>query len=439
MKIKTKPEIGINILSVLLAFLVWFAVMSLGDPQVSKRINGIKVAMLNGSAIEDLDKIYSVKNDSDTISINVRDKRSIVDRLTAEDFVARADLSKWNELGNVPIVVTCKNSRLDVNNYVQSSYSLQLEVEDIKNQTFPIDLKIEGEPVSGYTVGNSYVSPETVIIEGGESVINRIERVETSVDIRGLIESQDIETPLTVYDSLGNVIPNEKLEFISLAKNIYSVNSSIVLLKTNKIPIVVETSGRIPEGYMVKSVECEPSLIEVKGNSDKISRLQSVRINDNSFSLTGITETFTKEVDINKYLPIGVVNAGKKKQRVTVKVTIVKLDSFDLNIPFNEIKLKNLPENLNFEIMGTGSSSIKLYGPSDVLFKLDSEKVKPSLDLQSCDEERTYRLDLELKLPEGCFSSASNVVYVRCYRPDNQPDETIEGNEEEEAPVLPDE
>lgn len=439
MKLKTKPEIGINILSVFLAFLVWFAVMSLGDPAVSKKIHGIKVTMINGNAIEDLDKIYSVKNDSDIISINVRDKRSIVDRLTAEDFVARADLSKWNELGNVPIVVNCKNTRLDSSNYVQSSYSLQLDVEDLKSQTFPIELSVEGEPAFGYVVENSYLNPETVIIEAGESVINNISKVEAVVEARGLDHSQDVEVPLSVTDRLGNELSYDKMKFISLAKDTHSVSVSVNLLKTNKIPVEIETTGRLPEGYVLDSVECEPKEIEVKGDIDKIGKIKSIRVSDVAFTLTGVTESFTREVDINKFLPVGVVFAGKRKQKFLVKINIKQLSNVDLNVAFNDIKLKNVPEDLNFEIMGTGTAVAKVYGPSESLLKLDNTKIKPSLDLQSCNEEKTYQLVLDLKLPDDCYAASSNVVYVRFFRPENNVEENGEGGNEPSTNPLPEE
>lgn len=443
MKLKTKPEIGINILSVVLAFLVWFAVMSLGDPAVSKKIHGIKVTMINGNAIEDLDKIYAVKNDSDVISINVRDKRSIVDRLSAEDFVARADLSKWNELGNVPIVVTCKNTRLDSNSYVQSSYSLQLDVEDLKSQTFPIELSVEGEPAFGYVLENSYLNPETVIIEAGESVINNIAKVEAVVEARGLDRSQDVEVPLVVTDRRGNELPYDKMKFISLAKDTNSVSVNVNLLKTNKIPIEIETMGRLPEGYVLDSIECDPQQIEVKGDKDKISKIESIKVSDVAFTLTGVTESFTREVDIHKFLPVGVVFAGKKNQKFLVKIHIKQLSNVNLNVAFNDIKLKNVPEDLNFEIMGTGTAVTKVYGPSESLLKLDSVKIRPSLDLQNCNEEKTYQLVLDLKLPDDCYAASSNVVYVRFFRPENNTEDNGENENltnplpEEEDTVLP--
>lgn len=432
MKLKSKPEIGISILSVLLAFLVWLSVMSLGDPYVSKKISGIKVIMVNGSAIEDLNKIYSVKNESDTISVNVRDKRSIVDRLTVDDFVARADLSKWNELGNVPIVVSCKNSRLDNDNYVQSSYSLQLEVEDLKTEIYPIEVQTSGEAALGYTVESIGVSPENVSIKAGESIIENIGKVVASIDLMGLSTNKKFNVPLTVYDNDGKVIDYDKITFIGLSKGSYDVNVSVNILKTNQIPIDVELFGTLPDGYAVESVECNPSQIEVKGGKGKVSKIQVIHINDFSFNLNGITDTFTKEIDIKRYLPEGVALADKQNDKISVKVNIKQLNSLELQIPFNEIELNNVPENLAFELMGTGWVPVKIYGSSDDLFKVDSSNLSPSLDLKSCNEEKTYQLVLDLKLPDGCKASA-DMVYVRCYNPtdeSNTEDETVDENEQ---------
>lgn len=417
MKWKSKPEIGISILSIFLAFLVWLSVMNLGDPYISKKISGIKVIMVNGSAIEDLDKIYSVKNESDMISVNVREQRSVVDFLNADDFVARADLSKWNELGNVPIVVSCKNDRLDNDSYVQSSYSLQLDVEDLKTKTYPIEVQVSGEPAVGYIVENMGVSPTTVSIKAGETVIANIDKVLAPIDLMGVGTNTKLKSPLTVYDKDGKMIDYNKIQFIGLSKASHDVNVSVHILKTNKIPVDVELFGTLPDGYAVESVECNPSQIEVKGGKGQVSKIESVDIKDVSFNLNGITDSFTREIDIRQYLPKGVVLADGQKDKVSVKVHIKQLNSLDLSIPFNEIRLKNLPENLDFELMGTGTVSVKIYGSADDLLKVDSSNLSPSLDLKSCNEEKTYQLPLDLVLPEGCKSSSGNLVYVRCYQP----------------------
>ena len=80
-------HIGLKILSLVLAVLLWGIVMNLADYSMTKTIRNIDVTQTNGSAIENMGKVYNVQ-DGETVDIVVKGPRSVVDPLTAEDFTA---------------------------------------------------------------------------------------------------------------------------------------------------------------------------------------------------------------------------------------------------------------------------------------------------------------------------------------------------------------
>ena len=85
-------NIGLKLLALLIAFLMWFVVMNYEDGVITKTISGIPVEMINGESIIANGNLYNV-TDGETVEVIVRGPRSIVENLEANDFVASADLS----------------------------------------------------------------------------------------------------------------------------------------------------------------------------------------------------------------------------------------------------------------------------------------------------------------------------------------------------------
>lgn len=438
MKRKSKVELGITILSIIMAFVVWLAVMGFGDPKVPRRIGGIKVTMVNASAIEDLDKIYMVKNESDVISINIRDKRSIVDSLSADDFVAKADLSKWNELGNVPIVVSCKNGRVSSDSYVQSSYSLQLEIEDLVTKVFPINVDLEGEAAVGYTAESAVASPESVVVKGGETLVNSIDKIVAHVDITGMSRDLDVKVPLTAYGIDNREVDSDDIRYNSLPRDEKLVDVTVHILKTNKIPIEIKTTGKLPDGYIVESIECKPDKIEVKGNTNKIKNTKKISVRDSLLNLDGVIDSFTKAIDISKHLPAGISLANENDMNISVKVNIKQLNNIIYDIPFSDISLKNVPKDFNFEIMGTGVATVIIYGKAEKLITLTPDSLYPVVDLRNCIEEKTYQLPVQITLPEGCYGASENKVFVRLYKGEGNTEHEQETHDENTENIVND-
>ena len=104
-------NLGLKLLAVLIAIITWLVVMNISDYTVTKTISGITVMTENGNAIESLGKVYDVSSGK-TVDIVVKGPRSVVDSLTIEDFVAKADLSKLSITNTVTITVEEKMKAL---------------------------------------------------------------------------------------------------------------------------------------------------------------------------------------------------------------------------------------------------------------------------------------------------------------------------------------
>ena len=71
-------NIGLKILSVISAILLWIIVVNIDNPVISRVYSGIPVEIINSSAITSEGKTFEVADDSDVITVVISAERSII-------------------------------------------------------------------------------------------------------------------------------------------------------------------------------------------------------------------------------------------------------------------------------------------------------------------------------------------------------------------------
>ena len=64
-------NLGLKIISVLAASILWLVVVNVDDPVISKTYTGIPVEILNGDVLTEQGKCYDILSDSSTINVVV--------------------------------------------------------------------------------------------------------------------------------------------------------------------------------------------------------------------------------------------------------------------------------------------------------------------------------------------------------------------------------
>ena len=82
-------NVGIKIVAVLVAAIVWLAVININDPEKTIIIYNIPITVTNEDVITDMGMVYTLES-KNSINITVSGKRSNVSDLSADDFTATA-------------------------------------------------------------------------------------------------------------------------------------------------------------------------------------------------------------------------------------------------------------------------------------------------------------------------------------------------------------
>ena len=365
-------HIGLKIISLLLAVLLWAIVMNLADYSTTKTIHNIEVKQVNGSAIENMGKVYNVL-DGETVDIVIKGPRSVVDPLTAADFEATANLAELSLTNTVTIVVEAKDSQVGGKIEINCvDNTMNLSIEDKISKELPIKAIPNGEVADGYAIGSVMVTPNIIRITGPESVINRVTEVRASIDARGV--SADLEqqvTPMCI-NAYGESMADRPIEM--------SVEEATVLLSvcpTKTIPIVLKGQGTPESGYSVVDINYNPQEITIAGPEDSLKEINALYIND--LSVDGLNENAEMNLQLANYIPDGLFLADSNTE-VAVNVILEKQVEREIEVSAPDIAIMGMNVNYEYALATSPGFKLRLKGLSKDVSGVEKDSLQLSVD-----------------------------------------------------------
>ncbi|MGN0505570.1 MAG: YbbR-like domain-containing protein [Lachnospiraceae bacterium] len=404
MKERLTRNIGLKLLSLVMAFLLWVVVINSQDPLDTAKFEDIPVTILNEGALAAKDKIPEVV-EGDTITVVVEARRSIIDKLTEEDIVATADFEKVSVTDAVPIEVSVKGyTEREVEIVRGFNQVMKLRLEDMATRDFRVKIATTGTPAEGYVVGDMVSSPNMITVTGSKTQISKIKEVVLSVDVEGISTEMRTTADLFVYDMNGDEIGSSK---ISLSADTASV--TIPVLKTRTVGIRVYTAGTEEEGYEVTSVSYQPETILIAGTEEDLQKLGYLL---NAYcDITGKTGTVEENIDLSTLWDSSLHSLRLvEEETLAVTIQVTEYEEKELELPKEEIELRGIPEGMEVSIDSVSSSVLRLKGKKARLTLTTIARLAPYIDVSSCTEAGVYTLLLETTEIGGL--NIVNEVYV---------------------------
>lgn len=321
MKLKLTDNLFLKILSVGIAVLIWLVVMNINDAEKTK-VFSKSVKLINTDVITENGKVFRVVEGTDYVNVRVRTRKSVIDELSADDFIVTADMQKDLKLNNtmVGISVECKNRNVKVDEHVTLSRSnVEVSIEDSATEQFQVHVRKVGTENDGLVVG-SLIPEQTIIkITGPISLVQRIKTVEAPVDVTGIPVTSVRTCELKLYDGLGGEIDNTYLNYVGKADGI---NVTVSMLNTKTVPLKFSYSGTPAENYVVKDISYKPETIEIAGTGSVLSGISRWEVPAEAVNVDGIDDELQLVVDLTEYLPPGVVLKDEEASTVLVIVEV---------------------------------------------------------------------------------------------------------------------
>lgn len=396
-------NIGYKLLAIVFAILLWLVVVNITDYTITVKIEDIPVEQLNTDVLEELDQVYDVVK-GDTVDIYVKGRRSVVGNMTAKNFYAYADVSQMSITNSVQIYVVPRNKSVEDDisiEYVDNI--MQLSLEDKVTQQFPVKAETNGEPKSGYAVGDAIATPNIITIEGPKSAVEKITDVVVKVDTSGADDSLTAVSDIILLDAYGEQIRNDK---IVMSQSQADVTVNIYPVKT--IDVYVNVKGTPADGYGISDIVYQPQTINIAGSEDVIGNIESVEISD--LSVSGLNEDLQTTVDINDYLPENVVLAQSNSE-LAITVDIEKLTTKKINLGSSDISFTGKNNEYNYDVDMSDNIIVEVAGLESVIGELDADAIKPVVD---CSDFKvgSHTATLEFKEIDGVKYTVTGVITV---------------------------
>ncbi len=101
----------LKIMSLLLAFALWFLVISTNDPVDEKRFQNIRVNLLNTELLTENGQVYEVLDNTDVLrNVTFDAPNSVRREIQSSDIIAEADLTNLTVTNTVEIKFSCSAS-----------------------------------------------------------------------------------------------------------------------------------------------------------------------------------------------------------------------------------------------------------------------------------------------------------------------------------------
>lgn len=385
-------NIMLKIAAVFIAALIWLAVVNLSDPTKTITIYGIPINLTNEEAITEQNKVYTVDQRL-TLNVTITGKRSVISELSSDDFTAVAPLDEISVANSVQVEVSAnkKNVENRISIVNQSVKAVSVDIEDLVDEQYPVEVEIIGELAKGYYLGGYNSSRNNIIVTAPESVQQKIDKAKVIVDVTNANQNFEEKYKIKLYDSNGNIIKNSNVN-----KNYKKTKVNIEVLKGNTVPIDIEYSGNPAKGYEVTGFEFEPQKVTLVGKHSIIDSIESIKVPKEDVSVDGVKDTVNIEVNLNKYLPDGVSVADSANAIATITIKVEKLETKKFQINKSDISLQNVESGYTADI-SNDSISVSLIGLKSELDEVTSDDIKASVDLKGIKANKT--VDVSLTIP----------------------------------------
>lgn len=420
-------NLGLKLISILVAMVLWLIVVNIDDPDKTRTFSNIEVRVLNQDAIEDSGKVYNILDNSNMITVDVTGPRSYLKDLTSSDIVATADLEQVDlDMGLVKIDVAVTKLSDKFTSVESRTVNMKVSIEELLSKQLPIKTEVTGTPAEGYAIGDSTTSQSIVRIQGAASVVETINTVIAEVDVSDMKSDVDTLVTLKAYDNNGRLISGDKLTFSQK-----EVEVSVDILKIKEVPLVFTVEGEPAEGYrVIGDVQSSITTVKVAGKNSSLKKFNEVSIASSELNVEGRSSNLETVVDISKYIRDDCKLISDKD--VAVTVVIEALQAKEIIVPKEAIKLLNVADDLKASV-NNDSVSIVVWGIAEELDDLSVDDLKISADLTGKVAPGMYNdVSLDIRVPDGYLAADSASVSVQLVS--TLPEETV--TPEETKPPL---
>lgn len=375
MKKKLLNNLGLKLLSVVAAIVVWFVAIMVGNPRESTSFSNIQVTSINTELLENENKVYEILDHSDVVRVTVEAPRDLIDKIQASDIVATADVSKLTEVNTIAIEYTMTED-VGILGISGNHDVVRLSVEERATKWVNVDCEATGNVAEGYMVNNITSDQTRIEVSGPKSAVEKISKAVVEVNVKDATNNVSINADVHLYDAEGNMLNLPNVE----KPNVMRVEAQI--LATKEVPIEWNPMGVPAEGYLATGVvEYSSPTVLIAGTVSALSNISKITLPETELDITGATGDVVKDINMRRYLPDDVILAdGSFNVKITATVYIEPRADKTLTVPAANITVQNVPDGFEWELLEQ-AYRVRISGLNADVSAVDQNALQGVLDI----------------------------------------------------------
>ena len=387
-----------RLVSLLIGFAAWVLLINIANPITTVTFEDVPIEFLNTSIIEATGKTYELKSNG-LSDVKVTDKRTVVDSLTKDDIHIVADFSKLSYVNAVPLEGSIVGNNSAVISFITDD-TIIVELDSIISKEFDIVIETFSEEDSTYYVPNLEISTQHIVLTGGKTKIDLVDKVVCTFDTTSNSEDYSSSAIPVVYDRNGDIIENNNFVF---SEDLIEAKGYGYPIKT--VPLNIQVGEDVLMGYMISDVKYDLTSIRIASDADYLQSFNEITIPiDLNISADNLlNDQYIKSATISDSLPEGVYLADMH-DIVNVTFTFEQMKTKKITFTDSEISLRgdvasDVPVVIEFV---DKAFTIEVSGKESILNRLNKDVITPYIDITGL-SKGTYNLIVQ-------FDGLDNVV-----------------------------
>lgn len=373
-----KNKLGSVLLSILVAFAMWWYVITSVSPGSKQTYNNIPVIM-EGEVLLEERGLMITSTSASSVNLELSGTRTDLSKVNASNITVKASVSQIYEPGTHSILYTQSFPGNVANNafVVESKYpeKLTVTVERRVDKDVPVEVKWIGYAPEGFITDreNRVLDYPFVHISGPESVVEQITKATIDVDLNEQRESISSDYAYTLCND-----SDEPVDAQLIVTNVEEIHLDVKIQRVKDLVLKLN----LVEGGGAKASDVEVTLnvesIRVSGSEMALERLGDSLV-VGTVNLTDVTRDSVMRFNI--VLPEGVTNrTGVTEVEAELKLTGLATKEFTIQ----RINCINVPEGMDVDVI-TENLMLTVRGPAAQIARLTAEHVIVTVDFSGAE------------------------------------------------------
>ncbi len=383
-----------KIICLIIAIIVWFAVMENKNPEVNRTFKDIPVETIGLERLENNNLILNdIKND--TIDVTVSGKWKSITRLTESDIDITADIGYDHSKGDLVRRINAEVNYPSVSIVGLSSNTITLSIDSIETEEKFVKIETQGSEQEGLNLVGITPKEEKIPVTGPSEILNSVAALEGVVNISEFDTSSVEQVKLVAKNIEGKVIEDVKLE-----KPFVDVEINFSAVKT--VPLLVKVTGDVSKNNRYIESQVNIPKVKIEGDSKVLSGIKEVY----SKPVSILAKSTSFETNLELDIPEGVKLITK--DALNAKIIISPLETKFFKFKSEDVLIENKIEGLTYTFTPELTEiKLSVTDVRAVLADIDEGNITLKVDVNSLTSGE-YKLPIKASgLPESSTYSIS--------------------------------